>query len=146
MTQETTRRAERVATDLRHVYGVLSRRLRAESAESELSPTEQAVLRRLLADGPATTAALARAEWVKPQSMGATLAALEEGGFVTRSVDAADARCRTIAITDKGRRVIAAGRAARQTWLARAIEQTLAPDEQRALESAIALLRRVVES
>lgn len=146
MTQETTRRAERVATDLRQVLGALMRRLRAESPDSEVSPSEQAVLRRLLESGPTTTAALARAEWVKPQSMGATLAGLEAGGFVTRSIDATDARCRTIAITEKGRRVIVAGRAARQTWLARAVEQALEPEEQHALESAIALLRRVVES
>ena len=146
MTQETTRRAERIATDLRHLFGALTRRLRAESGESELNASEQAVLRRLLEHGPATTAALARAEWVKPQSMGATLAGLEEGGFVSRSVDAADARRRTISITEKGRLVIAAGRAARQSWLARAVDQTLDADEQRALQSALALLRRVVES
>jgi DNA-binding MarR family transcriptional regulator len=122
---------------------MLTRRLRAESADNELSQSEQSVLKRLLELGPSTTAALARAEWVKPQSMGATLARLEEGEYVARSMDAVDGRCRIISITEKGKTVFQAGRAARQGWLTRRIEESLDPDEQRALLSVIELLRRV---
>jgi len=146
MTAETTKRAERVANDLRQVLGGLTNRLRAESADNELSPSEQGVLRRLFEHGPATTAALARAEWVKPQSMGATVAGLEEGALVVRSIDAADARCRTVSITEKGKRLIQAGRASRQSWLARRIDETMDAEEQRALEGAIELLRRLVRT
>ena len=145
MAAETARRAERVANDLRQVLGGLTNRLRAESADNDLSPSEQAVLRRLYEHGPATTAALARAEWVKPQSMGATVGGLEAGDFVARAIDAADARCRTVSITERGKRLIQAGRAARQSWLARRIDEALGAEEQRALQSAVALLRRLVE-
>ena len=49
--------------------------------------TESAVMARLDKDGPATTADLARAESMKPQSMGATIAALEEMGVVARKCE-----------------------------------------------------------
>jgi len=103
-------------------------------------------MRRLAEHGPSTTAALARSELVKPQSMGATLAALEEGGFVVRTADASDARCRNVSITEKGRRVLQEGRAARQNWLARAIDEQLDADEQRAVLHTVGLLRRVIGS
>ena len=58
--------------DLAHAIGLLMRHVRAASASHELSWTESAVMGRLAKDGPATTADLARAEAMKPQSMGAT--------------------------------------------------------------------------
>ena len=57
--------------------GLLIRRVRAAAATHDLSWSEAAVLGRLRRHGPATTADLARAEAVRPQSMGATVAALE---------------------------------------------------------------------
>jgi DNA-binding MarR family transcriptional regulator len=146
MAKEVTKRAELAADKLRQLIGALTRRLRAESAEHELSQSEHAVLKQLQELGPATTAALARTELVKPQSMGGTLAALEEGGFVTRAVDETDARCRTVSITEKGKRAFSDGRAARQNWLARAIAEKLDGDEQRALLEALELVERVVAS
>jgi DNA-binding MarR family transcriptional regulator len=137
---------EIAANDLRQLLGALTRRLRAESASDELNASEQTVLRRLLEDGPATTAALARAEWVKPQSMGATLAGLAERGFVGRALDADDGRCRTISITGEGKRIMQEGRTARQNWLSRKIGEALDVEEQRALLASLALLRRVVDS
>jgi DNA-binding MarR family transcriptional regulator len=146
MARDTTKRAEALASDLRKLVGTLTRRLRAESLGDDLNQSEGAVLARLVDHGASTTAALARAEWVTPQAMGATLAGLEEAGLVARAVDETDARVRIITITEKGRRVLLQGRAARQNWLARAVDQTLDADEQRALQSALVLLQRVVES
>jgi DNA-binding MarR family transcriptional regulator len=142
----TTRRADRLASELRQVLGVLIHRLRAESTDHEISMSERAVLRRLLEHGPTTTAALARAEWVTPQSMGATLARLADGRYISRTNDAADGRRSTIAIARRGRQVILAGRAERQGWLARAIDGALDPAEQRTLASAISCLRRLSAS
>jgi DNA-binding MarR family transcriptional regulator len=146
MAREATKRSELAADQLRQVLGALTRRLRVESAAHQLSLSEQTVLRRLHEHGPSTTAALARAEMVKPQSMGATLATLEEGGFVARSVDATDARCRNVSITPVGRRILAEGRAARQNWLAQAIAEKLDGEQQRTLLEALDLLREVVGS
>jgi DNA-binding MarR family transcriptional regulator len=144
MARETSKRCEVAADELRQIIALFTRRLRAESAAHELSYSEHVVMRRLQELGPSTTAALARAEHVKPQSMGVTLAALEDGGFVARTLDATDGRCRNVSITDKGKRVLAEGRAARQNWLARAIAEELDVEEQHALLGALDLLRRVV--
>jgi DNA-binding MarR family transcriptional regulator len=144
--REAPKRSQEVADELRQVLGALMRRLRAESAEHELSLSEITVLRRLQDGGPATTAALARAELVKPQSMGAILQALEEREFVVRVADASDARCRKVSLTARGKQVLAEGRAARRNWLAQAIAENLDGDEQRALASSIDLLRRVLDS
>jgi DNA-binding MarR family transcriptional regulator len=146
MPRDATKRCEAVADEVRQVVGTLMRRLRAESAAHDLSLSEQSVLKRLQELGPSTTAALARAELVKPQSMGGTLSALEEEGLVVRTVDSTDARCRTVSVTDRGKEVLLEGRAARQNWLARAIGEKLDADEQRVLAHALELLRRVVES
>lgn len=103
------------------------------------------VLARLFKSGPATVAELARAEHVKPQSMGTTVASLEELGMVVRTADPEDARRWHASLTDDGKRTFLAGRAARQAWLSRAIEARLDDVEQRELAAAIAVLRKVVE-
>ena len=71
---------EMAIIDFTQAIGLLVRRVRAAAASHELSLTESAVMARLARDGPATIAEMARAESMKPQSMGATIAALEEMG------------------------------------------------------------------
>ncbi len=88
--------------DLSQSIAQLLRRLRSVSAAQELSWTEAAVLTRLAIDGPATTADLARAECMKPQSMGATIATLEGMGIVERKPHPTDGRQVNIALTAKG--------------------------------------------
>jgi DNA-binding MarR family transcriptional regulator len=133
-----------VASELRQVASDLIRRLRAESAVQALSMSQTAVLVRLHKSGPSTVADLARAEHVKPQSMGATVASLEEEGLVVRKVDANDARRWNASLTEAGKHVLLRGRAARQAWLSRAIEERLDEGELRRLAEAVALLRKVV--
>ena len=94
--------------------------------------------------GPSTVADLARADHVTPQSMGATLASLEEEGLLARKLDPNDARRRNASLTDAGRRALLARRAARQAWLTRAIEERLDEDEERRLAEAVALLRKML--
>lgn len=93
--------AERVATDLSAVVGRLLRRLRSSSADSLLTPSQRSVLARLEDGGPATTAALARAELVRPQSMRLTLGALESQGFVARAPDPEDGRKSVVSVTEE---------------------------------------------
>jgi DNA-binding MarR family transcriptional regulator len=138
------RRSEALAIDLRETAGALVRRLRAESAGQALSMSQAAVLVRLEKSGPSTVADLARIEHVTPQSMGTTVASLEEEGLVARTVDRSDARRWNASITAAGRRVLLEGRAARQAWLSRTIEERLADGEQRRLAEGIALLRKLL--
>jgi DNA-binding MarR family transcriptional regulator len=143
-TGKRTGRSEALASDLREVAGVLIRRLRAESAGQALSMSQGSVLVRLEKLGPSTVADLARVEQVTPQSMGSTVASLEEEGLVARTVDRSDARRWNASLTAAGRRVILEGRAARQAWLSRAIEERLIDVEQRRLAEGLALLRKVL--
>ncbi len=149
MTEETagpTPPDSEVATELSVVVGQLMRRLRAESPEGALTPTQRSVMGRLDRDGPATTAALARAEHVRPQSMRMTLGALEEQGMVTRSPHPTDGRQVVFSLTPDGRRGLSSVRHAKQTWLAESIANALDPGERRTLTEAVALLKRLAES
>jgi DNA-binding MarR family transcriptional regulator len=99
---------------------------------------------RLDGEGPATIAELARAEGVKPQSMGATVAALEEMGIVERKPHPTDGRQMNIALTTKGARVRRDARIAKQTWLAQSIAK-LDAAEQKKLPALTALIKRLGE-
>src|ERR1700722_10232743 len=114
-------------TEFVQAIGLLVRRIRAASGSHELSWTESFVIARLAKNGPATTAELARAEGMKPQSMGTTIAALEEMGIVERKPHPTDGRQVNIELTVKGAAVRKSTRDAKRTWLAQAINEL---DEQ----------------
>ena len=99
---------------------------------------------RLANGGPATTADLARAESVKPQSMGATIAALEEMGLVERKPHPTDGRQVNIALTGKGAAVRKSSKEAKRTWLAQAIAR-LDEEEQATLFAAGEIIQRLAE-
>jgi DNA-binding MarR family transcriptional regulator len=132
-------------TDFTRAVGLLVRRLRAAAAEQELSLTESAVMARLATDGPATTAELARAEGIRPQSMGATVAALEERGMVERKPHPTDGRQVNIELTTQGLAVRKSAREAKRTWLARAIAE-LDDRERETLSAAVEVIRKLAES
>jgi len=146
-TPDTTHdtRATTLAQDIRGLAGRLKRRLREQADVGDLTPSQTAVLLRLEKDGQATTSSLARAEGIRPQSMGAIIAALESAGLVHGAPDPGDRRQTLLSLTEACRRRIGEGRAARQDWLARTIESRLSAPEQEQLAAAVVLLRRLVE-
>src|SRR5579871_5046609 len=95
---------ETVAAELALAVGLLVRRMRsaAPTDNADLSWTQRSVLTRLEKQGPATAAELARAEGVKPQSMGTIVAALENMGMIERKAHATDGRQVTIHLTAEG--------------------------------------------
>ncbi len=134
-----------LAADLRALVGRLKRRLREQADTHDLKPSQVAALLRLEREGAATVSALARAEGVRPQSMGATIAGLELIGLVEGTPDPDDGRQTLMSLTWTCRDWIAQGRAARQDWLARQIER-LTPQEQAQLTAGAAILNRIAES
>ena len=140
----TRKSLEASVIDLTQALGLLVRRIRTAAASHELSLTEAAVMARLDRDGPATTADLARAERMKPQSMGTTLAALEELGMVERKPHPTDGRQVNIALTPKGLTIRNTSKDAKRTWLAQAIIQ-LNEDERETLFKASNILKRLAE-
>lgn len=140
-----TVRAAMLAQDIRGLAGKLKRRLREQSNVGDLTPSQTAVLLRLEKDGPATTSELARAEAMRPQSMGTVIAALESAGLVHGAPDLADGRKTMLSLTDACKQWISEGRAARQDWLSRTIQSRLSLQEQQQLSAALTLLQRIVE-
>lgn len=134
-----------LAGELRVLIGKLSRRLREQANPGDFTWSQKSVLIRLEREGPATVTTLARAEGVRPQSMGATVSTLEQAGLVTGSPDPADGRQTILSITPRCRELISTTRAAKQDWLFRAIQAKLAPQEQDELGRALALLNRLAD-
>jgi len=133
-----------LAADLRFIVGQLKRRLREQASPGDLSWAQIAVLGRLEREGPATVTTLARAEGVRPQSMGATIAPLEQAGLITGTPDLADGRQTILSLTPAARDIVQSNRANIEHWLARAIEIHLSEAEQSQLESTLILLKRLL--
>ncbi len=139
-------RALAVAGELRVLIGKLRRRLREEANAGDFTPSQASVLSRLEREGPATVTALARAEGVRPQSMGATVSLLEAVGLVSGTPDPNDGRQTVLSLTAAARKAFKAGRAAREDWLFRAIRTGFTPKEQKDIAIGVALLKRLVDS
>lgn len=135
--------AEGAAADLLAACGQLIRRLRAESNNLELTWSQIAALSRL-ESGSMSTAELARAEAVKPQSMGATLAVLEEEGLVERAPHPSDGRQFLFRLTRQGIEARQRTRDAKQAWLTGAVAR-LTTDEQADLIAAADVMRRLAD-
>ena len=137
--------SDALAADLTMAVGRLLRRLRAEANPSELNLSQMGALARLEQGGPMTTADLARAELMKPQSMGAILASLEQEGLIERQPHPTDRRQVYFALTEAGAAVRNTHRAAKRDWLVRALAE-LDSDARRTLAAAIPIIQQVGET
>jgi DNA-binding MarR family transcriptional regulator len=135
-----------VAAALRVSIGLLLRRLRQVQVEGELTLPESSALTRLDRGGPTTPSELAKLEQISPQSMGATLAALEAQGLVGRRPDPRDGRRVVLSVTEAGRAVLLDKRNARAEQLAKALSAGFTPAELRQLMAAAPLLERLAQS
>lgn len=135
-----------LASELRVLIGKLKRRLREEAHSGDLTWSQTAVLSLLEREGPATVTTLAKAEGVRPQSMGATVTVLEAAGLVSGAPDPADGRQTMLSLTPACREMIKLSRAAREDWLFRAIRTKLAAREVEELATGVELLKRLVDS
>ena len=135
-----------VAGTLRVSIGLLLRRLRQTRTGGELTLPESSALPRLDRGGPATASALAKLEQISPQSMGATLGALEARGLVGRGDDARDGRRVVLSVTEAGRQVLRDKRDERTEQLARALSAGFTQAELSQLQAAAPLLERLAHS
>jgi DNA-binding MarR family transcriptional regulator len=135
-----------VAGALRVSIGLLLRRLRQVRADGELTLPESAALTRLDRGGPATASALARLEQISPQSMGATLGALEAKGLIERRPDPGDGRRVVLSVTDAGLQLLGDKRNVRTEQLAKALSAGFTPAELQLLAAASPLLERLAQN
>lgn len=130
-----------LAENLRRSVGEFVRRVR--QAADTPSTAQSDTLGDLDRHGPMTVAALARLHQVRHQSMRVTVAQLETDSLVVRAPDPADARGHTVTLTEAGRAVLAAARAARTDWIAAGLRAHATARERQAVASAIDVLRRL---
>lgn len=126
------------------MVGRLRRRIKSVSGDTGVTPSQMAVLSRLMLAGEATMSDLAAAEGVRPQSMAAWLAALDEGGWLKRRPDPGDGRRQLISISDEGLRRVDDDRQVRTEWLANALQDRYDDEERQTIVRALTLLERLV--
>lgn len=139
-------RALALADDLRAFFSKVKRRFRSKLHMGDLTISQVAVLSHLDRNGPMGVTDLAKAEGMRPQSMGAIVAFLEAAGHVSGAPDPADGRRTILSLTPACLAWIAEARAARRDWLLQTIEKELTAAEQQELARAISLLNRIVET
>jgi DNA-binding MarR family transcriptional regulator len=145
-TGDAAQNVDQIAAALRVSIGLLVRRLRQVSVEGELTLSETSALARLDRGGPITPGALAKQEQISPQSMGATLAALEGRGLIERAADPDDGRRAVMSISDAGAELLRSRRNAKVQQLARALSADFTPAERDQLATVAPLLERLAQS
>lgn len=143
--QRNSELAPALASDIRVIVGRLKRRLRGHGGDHDLTPSQVSVVLRLEKDGSAPVSTLARAEGVRPQSMSAVVAPLQDAGLVQGAPDPGDGRQTLMSLTPKCLKLLRDGRAAKQDWLTARILQKLSMREQEKLRSALELLARLAD-
>ncbi len=125
---------------------MLVRRLRQVQAEGELTMPEISAMARLDRGGPTTPGALAKLEQISPQSMGATVAALEARGLVERRSDPEDGRRAVMSLTESGLQTLRNRRNAGTEHLAKALSAGFTGSELKQLRAVAPLIERLAQN
>ena len=135
-----------VAGALHASVRLLVQRIRqTQAVEGDLTSPETSALARLDRTGPTTAAELARLERISPQSMGATLAALEQRGLIGRQRDPGDGRRVVLSVSDAGHQMVNDRRGARTEQFATALRAAFTDGELGQLLAVAPLLERLAE-
>ncbi len=127
------------------MFSRVRRKLSEVATADDLTPSQTAVLIRLVKDGPASTSQLAGAERVRPQSMATTLAGLDRHGLIGRKPDPDDGRRQLITLTPRGSRHAESDRKVRDEWLVQAMQHRYTERERQVINEALSLLQRLTD-
>lgn len=136
---------ENLASDLAMAVSLLRRRLQQRPVPGIPSIPEISALVRLERGGPATNSELARVEQMSPQSMNATLVALERKGLIERSSDPSDRRRVVLSLTPEGQEAIRHKHVVRARQIADALAELGAHDLD-ALRAAAPVLEKLARA
>ncbi|WP_042406016.1 MarR family winged helix-turn-helix transcriptional regulator [Streptacidiphilus carbonis] len=135
--------AVRAASEVRVVFSRLRRRMRESYDTEGLTPSQTSALSRLSKEGPKSASDLAADERVRPQSMAATLAVLDQRGLILRRPDPDDGRRQLLSLSEDGQAFLADKRRAGEEWLSRSLEDRCTEAERQTVIEAMALLDRL---
>jgi DNA-binding MarR family transcriptional regulator len=130
-----------LAGRLRLAVTRLARQLR-QTSDSDLSPTQSAVLATLHHHGPVTLGELAELEKVASPTITKVTGILQERGLVVKVTDPDDRRFVRVELTDEGHALVERTRARKTAWLARQL-QDLPPEEIERLAAATEVLEHL---
>lgn len=134
---------EELAATLQANIALLMRRMRTLLDEGGLSVPERSALKSVERVGPTTVTALARAEDMRVQSMGETVAVLKARGLVETRPDPGDGRRTILAITETGREALGDKGDPRVERIAEAISAGFTDPELRQLIGIAPLIERL---
>jgi DNA-binding MarR family transcriptional regulator len=137
------KKTEQIADSLHSAAIRLLRYVRKEDVASGITGAQLSVLSVLVFGGPQTLGSLAAAEQVRPPTMSQMIAALEERGLAIRRP--LDRRSIEVSVTEKGRRLLDAGRRRRLARLMNALAG-LKAEELQCLARAAQLIIGVTET
>ncbi|MBO0839341.1 MAG: MarR family transcriptional regulator [Sciscionella sp.] len=120
----------------------LSRRLRAQHGQLDVTLTQLSALSTLHKCGAMTPGELAAKESVQPPSMTRVISALEARGFVSRKPHPSDGRQAIVELTKTGRAYVDADIYAREAWLDRQLTG-LTATEREVLSRAAEIIDRI---
>ncbi|MFJ2173585.1 MarR family winged helix-turn-helix transcriptional regulator [Streptomyces sp. NPDC087851] len=140
-TQQSAATAQRLHDAMKR----LRARLRAESGQhaTGLTLTQLGVLASVVREGPVTAARLAALEHVSAQSIAQSLAVLKAAGLIHSEQDPRDGRKKLMSPDPTATALVDKLLTGRATFLARAIDQVVAPHERADMEKAVELLERL---
>jgi len=139
--QNTAEAAQRLSVAVTR----LRSRLREEAGlyRTGLSVSQLSVLRSVVEAGPVTAADLAATQHVSPQSIAQNMAVLKAAGLVRADRDPGDGRKTLLTASKAGRQLFMSLHASKNSFLARAIDALVPPQERADLDRAIVLLERL---
>ncbi len=126
----------------------LRSRLREEAGATStgLTLSQLALIARLDDGGPATAASLAVSQHVSQQAVAQSLALLKSAGLVAVTPHPTDGRKQLIDLTPTGRALYRRLEESRETWLARAIDAVMSPQDREVLAAAVELMNRLADA
>lgn len=136
-------KVDQEALSLLRAVLALGRRLRGEHPQGALTLAAISLLGTLGRLGPMPAVQLATEERLQPQSLTRIVAGLEDDGLIERRRDPADQRALIIALTEKGKTVLANDLRARQAWLREAMLRVLSESERTALIAATDIMLKL---
>ena len=131
--------------ELRIAVMRLSRRMRLERVDGDVSDGQLSVLFVLAKHGPQTLTSLSEHDRVSPPSMNRTVNRLVESGLVARDSSPDDGRKVLISLTAQGDEIVRETKRRRAAWFSRHLAQ-LTPAQRDAIYAATSALSELADS